>query len=109
MTAKFFNFISILFIIFILLLPSFVLATEVNMNLTNTANLDAANSQATTTSDTTTLPQTYSSSSSSTVTSTLNSLPEAELGLTNILSIILIVIGVLLILLAIAILIRLKN
>lgn len=41
--------------------------------------------------------------------STLNSLPEAELGLSNILSIILIVIGVLLILLAIAIIIRLRH
>lgn len=42
-------------------------------------------------------------------TSTLSSLPEAELGLTNILNILLIVIGILLILLGFAILIRLKH
>ena len=45
----------------------------------------------------------------SAVVSTLSNLPEAQLGLTNILNIILIVIGVLLILLAIAIIIRLKH
>lgn len=109
MTAKLFNIFSIFAIILMLLLPSFVQATDVNMNLTNTANLDTTSSGVNPISDTTTLPQTYSSSSGSTVTSTFNSLPEAELGLTNILSIILIVIGILLILLAIAIIIRLKN
>ena len=41
--------------------------------------------------------------------SNINSMPESELGLTNILTILLIVIGILLILLAIAILIRLKR
>lgn len=45
----------------------------------------------------------------SSAVNTLSNLPEANLGLSNILSIILIVIGVLLILLAIAILIRLKH
>ncbi len=47
-------------------------------------------------------------SSSSTNVSLLNSLPEADLGLNNILNILLIVIGILLILLGIAIIIRLK-
>lgn len=42
-------------------------------------------------------------------TSLLDSMPEADLGLTNILNIFLIVIGILLILLGIAILIRLKH
>lgn len=50
-------------------------------------------------------PTTFQSST----ISSLSNLPEANLGLSNILSIILIVIGVLLILLAIAILIRLKH
>lgn len=109
MTSKIFNIIYIIVVISFLLLPNFVQATEINMNLTNTANIDNTNSQTNTTSNTTTLPQTYSSSTGSTVTSTLNSLPEANLGLTNILSIILIVIGVLLILLAIAIILRLRN
>ena len=42
-------------------------------------------------------------------TSTFNSLPESELGLTNILNILLIAVGVVLILLAIAIIIKLKK
>lgn len=50
-----------------------------------------------------------SSNESTATTSVVSSLPEAQLGLTNILNILLIVIGILLILLAIAILIRLKN
>lgn len=54
----------------------------------------------------TTIPQSYNTSST---VSALSNLPEANLGLSNILSIILIVIGVLLIMLAIAILIRLKH
>jgi len=106
--TKLFNIISILVIICILLLPNFVQATDIDMNLSNTTNLDASNVVDSNTSDTTTtVPGSYSSSGS--FVSSLNSLPEAELGLTNILSIILIVIGVLLILLAIAILIRLKH
>lgn len=50
-----------------------------------------------------------SSDNSPATTSTVSSLPESDLGLTNILNIMLIVIGLLLILLAIAILIRLKH
>lgn len=49
-----------------------------------------------------------SNSSTSTSVSYLSSLPEADLGLNNILNILLIVIGILLILLGIAIIIRLK-
>lgn len=48
-------------------------------------------------------------STTSTKVSTLNSLPESELGLTNILNILLITIGVILILLGIAIIIKLKD
>lgn len=104
--TKLLNIFSILVIICILLLPNFVQATDVNMNLTNTTNFNTSNTVDTNNYDTTTVPGSYSSSGS--LVSSLNTLPEAELGLTNILSIILIVVGVLLILLAIAILIRLK-
>ena len=52
------------------------------------------------------LPETNSPSA---IVNTNSSLPEATLGLGNILNIVLIVVGVLLILLAIAILIRLKS
>lgn len=51
---------------------------------------------------------TTSSSNSGASVSYLSSLPEADLGLNNILNILLIVIGILLILLGIAIIIRLK-
>lgn len=43
------------------------------------------------------------------ITETYNNLPESQLGLTNILNIILISVGIVLILLGIAIFIRLKN
>lgn len=49
------------------------------------------------------------STSSSSIADRLQSLPESELGLTNILNILLIAVGVVLILLAIAIFIRLKK
>ena len=50
-----------------------------------------------------------STTSSSNIADRLQSLPESELGLTNILNILLIAVGVVLILLAIAIFIRLKK
>lgn len=91
-------FISILVILLLLFLPNFVQAINLDMNLNSVANSgDATNNHTS---------EDYNSST--TIISTLNSLPEAQLGLTNILSIILIVIGILLILLAIAIIIRLK-
>ena len=54
---KLFNIISILIIICILLLPNFVQATDVNMNLGNTTNLDESNVVDSNTSDTTTVPR----------------------------------------------------
>ena len=114
--------IAILFIMFMLLVPFVVRATDINMNLT--ADTSVQNNDATTTgsaddslddmaevednADTLTPNDTTYSSNSSTI-STLNGLPEASLGLTNVINIILIVIGVLLILLGIAIIIRLKH
>ena len=75
-------------------------------NATNSTNNTNSNSNDNGTSNTTTNTSSTSNTSSATVT---NALPESDLGLTNILNILLIVIGILLILLAIAILIRLKN
>lgn len=72
--------------------------TNLNTNSTNNTNISNENYN-TNTSFTNSTP-------SATVT---NSLPESDLGLSNILNIFLIVIGVLLILLSIAILIRLKK
>ena len=60
------------------------------------------------TENTTTSSSSSSSINSSARVSSLSSIPEANLGLNNVLCIILIAIGVLIILLAIAILIRLK-
>lgn len=72
-----------------------------NTNLSNTSTGNSTNSIYTNTDSGST-----NSTPSATVT---NSIPESDLGLTNILNIFLIVIGVLLILLAVAILIRLKK
>lgn len=117
---KLFRNITIFMIIFMLFVPVFVQATEVNMNLASNTSVNDTSMQNTattgqsstvdqqTTTDTLSPTGTNYASSSSTV-STLNQLPEASLGLTNVVNIILIVIGVLLILLGIAILIRLKH
>lgn len=78
-----------------------------SINSTNNSINNSVNS--TNNSTTSTLkPVTTNPSSVTSITSD-NSLPEANLGFTNILNIVLIVIGVLLILLAIAILVRLKK
>lgn len=110
----------IIFIIFMVLAPNFSQATGVNMNLT--ANLPTGNTASDNTAiddNTNTVEEPEDSPASdrllptntnnSTSVSTLDQLPESGLGLNNIINIILIVIGVLLILLGIAILIRLKK
>ena len=107
--SKLLNIIVLFFIIFMLCSSSFVHATSINMNLTDnptsTDNTTVENSVDNT--DTLAPESTYMANSA--IVSTLNDLPESELGLTNILNIILVVIGVLLILLAIAIIIRLGH
>jgi hypothetical protein len=116
----------IIFVILMVLAPNFVQATRVNMNLTpNTTATENPSTQNTssentsiddnntisepenTAGNTDRLSPTTTNNSAS--ISTLNELPESGLGLNNIINIILIVIGVLLILLGIAILIRLKQ
>lgn len=105
--SKILNIILVLLLVLLLIYPNFVHAIDVNMNLTN--NLSGTNTSQTNITNPSLTNTTGPYSSTSGSISTLNNLPEAELGLTNILCIILIVIGILLILLAIAILIRLKH
>ena len=76
-------------------------------NVVEDANTTDTNTLANTTSNTTTTDNS-SGTESSTVTA-LSSLPESELGLSNIINILLIAVGVILIFLAIAILIRLGR
>jgi len=109
--SKLFKFVSILVIIFALFTPVFVNATNVDMNLNSNGNTYASgiynNSYSHNTN--TLSPNTSNSQANSATVSSLSQLPEASLGLTNILNIILIVVGILLVLLSIAILIRLKH
>lgn len=87
---------------------SYVYAVDINMNLSNTNNTNTANTSPNISSNVSTLDNNlYTSTDSYSVS--LSSMPEAELGLENILNIILIVVGILLILLGIAIMIRLKK
>ena len=82
-------YIIIFILIFMLVsFSTFVYAGDINMNLQNS--------------------NTSVESNTSSPLNALSSLPEASLGLTNILNILLIAVGILLILLAIAILIRLR-
>ena len=86
--------------------------SSVSDNYSNTNNSSNSNTSTSNNSDNTTnsYTNTNSSSTNSTPSATVtDSMPESDLGLSNILNIFLIVIGVLLILLAISILIRLKN
>lgn len=88
---------------------SSVSGNSTNTNTNSSSNINASNNtndNSTNSSYTNTNSSSTNSSPSATVT---NSMPESDLGLSNILNIFLIVIGVLLILLAVAILIRLKK
>ncbi|MCI8481600.1 MAG: hypothetical protein HFJ27_00430 [Clostridia bacterium] len=114
--------IRIIFITLIILtffMPVFVKATSVNMNLTNNTTIGNNISTNTVSDDftnntedpstTDTLAPSQTNTSTNISSTSLNQLPEAELGLNNIINIILIVIGILLVLLGIAIIIRLKH
>lgn len=96
--------IKILIITFIisLLFFNYVYAMDINMNLST--NTDNTSSTVANNTSTDYLSSTFNDDYSV----SLSSMPEFELGLGNILNIILIVIGILLILLGIAIMIRLK-
>lgn len=112
MTRKFsFIAFSLILIGFIFIIPSFA-DNDIDMNINGNSAVNSSASSNTTTngSSTTTSNNSYSTPtyySNSARVSTSNS--DDEFGLSNILNIMLIVIGILLVLLAIAILIRLKN
>lgn len=116
--------VSKIFIIFCLLLSFYCVtsfAVEVDMNTinnqlyNNTTNNTENTSNTQVSTNTTTNTNSQTTNTISTITPStqtrvsVSELPEANLGLTNILNIILIVVGALLILLSIAILIRLKG
>ena len=97
------NTIIITFLIFIGVYNSAFAVSSVDMNLeTNSQNTSAENAVAETTNST------LSNTAVGTV-SNLSPLPESDLGFANVLNIILIAVGVVLILLGIAILIKLKK
>lgn len=95
-------------------LASNLVDTNTNSNVSNTniiSNTISNDTSSNTSANTNAISGTSDSTTESgTATfSNVSSLPESELGLTNILNILLITVGVVLILLSIAILIRLKN
>ena len=94
---------KIFFIIGILIISSISFAATADMNLSSSTSSQSTSTSSSSTKATNTTP------TKSTQYSTTVSASNFDLQLTNILSICLIVVGVLLILLAIAILIRLKN
>lgn len=116
--------LAIIIFLFVLLFGTNIYAVDIDMNLTNIdtlSNNDVSNSNTNTnTSANTSSNKTNTSTNSTTNTSSnttntsatvssVSSLPESELGLTNILNILLITVGFILILLAIAILIKLRK
>lgn len=117
MTKKILISIVVLIISFGVLSMTPVLAEDsIDMNLTenSTSTNNTNDTSNTNTSENTNTNSNYSytgtsDSASSPTVSNIDSIPESELGLTNILNILLIVIGILLVLLSIAILIRLKH
>lgn len=78
-----------------------------NNNITNNSNTNTSNNNID--NNNSMMTNTTSTSGSTQSATVTNSIPESDLGLSNILNIFLIVIGILLILLSIAILIRLKK
>ena len=112
--SKLLKFISILSVALIVLFNSSYIFAAVNMDLGNTTNTRSNTTNSTNTNSSNTNSNNSSSnkttttSSSSTLSSTVTT-SDFDLELTNILCIALIVVGVLLILLGIAILIRLKK
>ena len=112
--------LSILFVI-LLFITNISFATDINMNLepedvvsnnTNVLNEDLENDniyEENTDDDYTEDSDYFSNNNQTTSISSLSSVPDETLSLTNILNILLIVVGVVLILLGIAILIRMHS
>ena len=109
---KTFKILLVTFLFVFLIFTGKWLAVNKDMNLAanladNNSNIADDNEIDNSTTDNSVASNTATSTSSN--FNRLSSLPEAELGLTNILNILLITVGVVLILLAIAILIKLKH
>ena len=113
----------IIFFIILILSTSFVFATEIDMNLQNpadgnTSNVETSNTinntgtDSTSPSDDTTMPDDdfeQDAIGGSVAPSGVSSIAQENMSFSNVLNILIITVGVILILLAIAILIRLKN
>lgn len=97
---------------FTVLLSFSTFAVDFNLTDNSLANNNTSSnttSNTSTNTSTNTLASSGGTNVSSTTVSNLNNLPESDLGFGNILNILLIVVGILLILLAVAILIRLNK
>ena len=107
--TKLMKYSAILTMIF-LFISTVSFATDIDMNLGNSASSDATMDSTNVLEDTNTAQSATTSNTVTTITSVTNSANTDEgLTLNHILNILLIVVGVVLILLAIAILIRLKG
>lgn len=111
--SKFIRVFSVVLIIFALAVNAYsIYASDIDMNLAaNTANStgNAVTDNSDTTSQNVDDPQTSEGTTNDEVAaSSVGTISEEDLGLSNVLSILLITVGVVLILLAIAIIIRLK-
>ena len=111
--SKIFKILVILFTILLLLFNLTVLATDINMNLPSEedTNLVDENNSANdvTSSDEDNIAHTTDDIGGSAVPSSVSSISQENMSFSNILNILIITVGVILILLAIAILIRLKG
>ena len=109
--SKLFKIFIILFAIFIILLNCNYTFADVDMNLSSNTSNTSNISNTSNTANMTNTTNTASTNSTPNTTTTFSSVGTSsfDLQLNNILNVALIVVGVLLILLGIAILIRLKN
>lgn len=105
--------ISLLIIIFCFFINLFTVSfgvDAIDWNVTNNTTTNSANTSIQNQSTTTNSAQnTNTNASTSTNVNSVNPVTDSQAALTNILNIVLIVIGILLVLLSIAILIRLKH
>ena len=99
---------STIFFVFMLFASSFVFASEIDMNLANSDETDYTvyGSSSNHADDTNTASPTLNSNLSTSLPGSTSAISESSLTLSNILNIILIVLGILLVLFAIAILLR---
>ncbi len=100
---------TFIFIIFFMTLSTVCFATDIDMNLNNSNVVANEDSNSTTNTNETANTLSQNTQNNSTTISSVSSEEESTLSLNAILNILLIVVGIVLILLGIAILIRLKS